>query len=68
MPITHHGFVLQGLQRPNYATDAVGVLLKEIKNNSRLVWWLQISVFISIFFKYELKPNKEKGDRGVSCV
>ena len=30
-------FLFQGLQRGNYATDAVGVLLKEIKNNPRLV-------------------------------
>lgn len=27
--------LLQGLQRANYATDAVGIVVKEIKNNTR---------------------------------
>ena len=41
-------FLFQGFRRATYATDAVGVLLKEIRNNPRLVM---------VFFNFYLQSQ-----------
>jgi len=49
-----------GLQRPNYATDAVGVLLKEIKNNSSLQVLYAVNEFNGFFLKTSFMDAKQK--------
>ncbi|CAH3023462.1 unnamed protein product [Porites evermanni] len=49
-----------GLQRGNYATDAVGVLLKEIKNNTSLRVLFAVNEFNGFFLKTSFMDAKQK--------
>lgn len=49
-----------GLQRANYSTDAVGVILKEIKDNQSLQVLYAVNEFNGFFLKTSFKDAKEK--------
>lgn len=49
-----------GLRRANYATDAVGVLLKEIRGNPSLRVLLAVNQFNGFFLKTTFKDAKQK--------
>ncbi|XP_068740785.1 small ribosomal subunit protein mS29-like isoform X1 [Montipora capricornis] len=49
-----------GLQRTNYATDAVGIILKEIKSNSSLRVLYAVNEFNGFFLRTSLKDANQK--------
>ncbi|XP_029202327.2 LOW QUALITY PROTEIN: 28S ribosomal protein S29, mitochondrial-like [Acropora millepora] len=49
-----------GLQRPNYATDAVGIVVKEIKNNTSLRVLYAVNEFNGFFLKTSFKDANQK--------